>query len=141
MHYNKDDTTLTRAAGEPTEPGGHGHARLYASELHRGECFAQTPQGTDEAHGPKGRGRSKLPPHDVEAGPVVYRIAWATLTKCVDGEPCITICKNCGMLSKGVLPPESKFMMLNRGKARSANWGMERARVARKMLSEAMANR
>ena len=53
----------------------------------------------------------------------------------------MTVCKSCGMLSSGVLPPESKFMMMNTGKASSANWGMERARVARKMLSEAIANR
>jgi hypothetical protein len=32
-------------------------------------------------------------------------------------------------------------MMINRGKASSANWDMERAKVARKMLSEAIANR
>jgi hypothetical protein len=45
------------------------------------------------------------------------------------------------MLSSGELPPESKFMMINSGKASSANWDMERDRVARKMLSEAIANR
>jgi hypothetical protein len=70
-----------------------------------------------------------------------YRMAWAKLTKCVDGEPYMTVCKNCGMLSSGVLPPESRFMTMNTGKASSANWGMERARVARKMLSEVTANR
>jgi hypothetical protein len=70
-----------------------------------------------------------------------YRMAGAILTKCVDGEPYMTVCKTCGMLSRDVLPPESKCIMMHTGKARSAHWGMERARVVSKRLSEAMANR
>ena len=26
-----------------------------------------------------------------------YRMAWAKLTKCVDGEPCMTVCKSLGI--------------------------------------------
>ena len=69
------------------------------------------------------------------------RIAWARATKCVDGENIMILCTGTGMLSNGVLLPESRFMTMNSGIACSANCGMERARVARKIPSEVAAKR
>jgi len=39
-----------------------------------------------------------------------YRIACAKETKCVDGEACMTVASQGGMLCNGVLPPDSMFI-------------------------------
>ena len=56
------------------------------------------------------------------------RIAALRLTKCVDGEPCMTHCSQCGMLSSGVLPPDSSSIGMITGIASKPNCGVERAR-------------
>jgi hypothetical protein len=51
------------------------------------------------------------------------------------------VCNSFGMLSKGVRPPDRRFIVMNTGRARSPNWGMERARVAKKIPSAVTENR
>ncbi|MNV81107.1 hypothetical protein D3C71_1747510 [compost metagenome] len=53
----------------------------------------------------------------------------------------MTHCSHCGMLSSGVLPPESNSIGMITGIASRPNCGVERARVARKMPSAVLANR
>ena len=62
------------------------------------------------------------------------RIAWAKLTKWVEGDDLHHVLQRTrGMLSSGVFPPESRLMMMNSGMASRPNCGIERAMVARKM--------
>ena len=69
------------------------------------------------------------------------RIAWDRLTKWVEGDTCITHCSQVGMLSSGVVPPESSSIGIITGMLSRPNCGIERARVARKIPSAVLANR
>ena len=50
-------------------------------------------------------------------------------------------CSSTGMLSSGVLPPESRFMMMKTGKASKPNWGIDRTSVASMIPSAVTENR
>ena len=68
------------------------------------------------------------------------RIACDRLTKCVEGETCIAHCSQVGMLSSGVLPPDSSSIGMITGMLSKPNCGIERASVARKIPSAVLAN-
>ncbi len=73
--------------------------------------------------------------------PPRYRMPWASITKWVVGAASMICCTHSGMLSRGVMPPESiskgsSTMIISR-----ANCGIVRAKVARNMPSDVAANR
>ncbi|MNN96495.1 hypothetical protein D3C81_2154950 [compost metagenome] len=53
----------------------------------------------------------------------------------------MTHCSHCGMLSNGVLPPDSSNIGMITGIASKPNCGVERASVARKIPNAVLANR
>ena len=57
------------------------------------------------------------------------------------GEKRMKVWTHVGIASNGVLLPESRFMITNTGIASSANCGIERASVARKMPSDVTENK
>ena len=69
------------------------------------------------------------------------RIEVDSVTKWVEGENCIRFCSQTGMLSSGVVPPESISIGMITGIASRPNCGIERASVARKIPMAVQANR
>ena len=60
-------------------------------------------------------------------------MACANDTKWVDGDACMIVDSQMGMLSSGVLLPDSRFIGRTISIMSSPSWGMERAMVPRKM--------
>jgi hypothetical protein len=60
-------------------------------------------------------------------------MAWANETKCVEGDACMTVRRKGGMLSSGVLLPESMFIGIATSMYSNPSWGIERATVPRKI--------
>jgi len=70
-----------------------------------------------------------------------YRMAAANATKCVDGEIAITVRRNGGMLSSGVLPPDSSIIGIATRMKSRPSCGIERAIVPRKIPIAVAKNR
>ena len=68
-------------------------------------------------------------------------MAWASITKCVLGAASIRVRIASGMLSRGVMPPESISSGTSTRMTSNPNCGIERATVARKMPIEVAAKR
>ncbi len=69
------------------------------------------------------------------------RIAWLAETKCVVGASSMSCCTSSGMLSRGVVPPESICSGSSTRISSSANCGIERATVAMNTPIEVVAKR
>src|SRR5690554_5579598 len=69
------------------------------------------------------------------------KIAVDRLTKCVVGDSCITVCNHTGILSSGVVPPESNNIGITTGMANKPNCGIEHAKVVKNTASEVLANK
>ena len=70
-----------------------------------------------------------------------YRIAWPISTKWVVGAASMMFCTSAGMLSRGVMPPDSIISGMMVSIINMPNCGMLRATVAMKIPIEVVANR
>ena len=106
--------------------------------LRRGRAKAQN--GERKEHGADHSDKNKLRPDHVEAGAAVQN-ACANDTKCVDGEARMMVASQCGMLSSGVLLPESRFIGRKININNKPSCGMVRATVPKNIPMAQVKNR
>lgn len=70
-----------------------------------------------------------------------YKMAWPSSTKWVVGAASIRSCTSAGMLSRGVVPPESSCSGISVSTSSRPNCGMLRASVVMKIPMDVVANR